>query len=184
MCKLGIICTLLFMFPFGCASATIPVNYTAQNTVRIKGAMSIGEFRYLPTEEGKVKPNQVKNTAMGAVYIGANIADLVRRATVVELEQSGISIAEDSPLELSGDVIEFTADDFGYSVDWSYSVRYRIVRAGDLKPVLDKVYEADRKKTGKTGAAIDFGPSICEMIRSSFERFVGDPEVRAILKGK
>lgn len=166
----------------GCAAATIPINYSAQNLVKLQGKVAIGTFSYRPADEKKVKPNQIQNTAMGRIFVGVDIKDFVKRATALELEKSGIVITETAPVILHGEVQEFKADDFGYSVDWSYSIKYQLEQMGTSKTLLDKVYVADRKKTGKTGAAADFSPSINEMILSAFEKFMNDHDAREILK--
>lgn len=170
-------------------SGTIPVNYSAQNFVRYKGAVDIGPFDYAPTRiserEGRpVAANQLQNTAVGSIYIAVNVADLVQRATALELERTGVAIGQDSPLVLSGDVLEFKAADLGYSVDWTYSVRYVLKRRSDNESVLSEVYAADPKKTGKFGMAADYAPSVNEMILSAYDKFIRDPKVRALVESK
>jgi hypothetical protein len=111
----------------GCAG-TIPVNYSPQNFARYEGRADVGPFGYAPADTGKVKPNQIQSTAMGTILLTANIADLVQRATALELEKTGIRLGDSNPLMVSGEVLEFKADDLGYSVDWTYAVRYKISR--------------------------------------------------------
>lgn len=165
----------------GCAG-TIPVNYVPQNIVRYSGDTNVGQFTYAPSENGKVAENQLQNTAVGKIFLPSKISELVMRATALELEKTGIKIS-DSDISLSGEVIEFKADDLGYSVDWTYSIRYTITNASGAK-VVDKVYAADPKKTGKFGLAADFSSSINDMILSGYSKFISDPEVRAALSAK
>lgn len=172
----------------GC-SATIPVNYAPQNFVRFEGTADIGAFSYAPTRipeaEGRpVAPNQLQNTAVGQVFIGVGVADLVQRATALELEKTGVKLSDQSPVRLSGEVLEFKVDDLGYSVDWTYSVRYVIDRKADGTVLLSEPYSADKKKTGKFGQAADYSPSINEMILSAYDKFIRDPRVQAIIGGK
>lgn len=173
---IGVIAAL---FLTGCAG-TIPVTYTPQNYVRYAGASDIGKFEYAAATNGKVAPNQIENTAVGGIFFGVNVADLVQRATALELEKTGFAVGDKHPLQLSGDVLEFMADDLGYSVDWSYSIRYKIVRKSDSIVLLDKIYKADQKKTGKFGLAADFSPSVNEMILSGYDKFIKDDQVRKI----
>ncbi len=174
---LGLVATVLL---YGCAG-TLPVTYVPQNFARYQGRVDIGRFTYLPADQGIVKPNQIQNTAIGQIYIGANIADFVQRATALELEKTGFNISDSNPLQISGEVIEFKANDLGYSVDWSYSIRYKITRKKDSTELLNKVYNAEPKKTGKfTTAASDYGPSVNEMVLSGYDKFVRDEEVRNI----
>ncbi|SLM49944.1 conserved exported protein of unknown function [Nitrospira japonica] len=176
-----IVTTLVFgmMSLAGCA-ATIPVNYTAQNFARYEGRANVGSFQYVPANTGKVAPNQIQSTAIGSIYVAANVADLVQRATALELEKTGFRLGDNNPLVLSGDILEFQADDLGYSVDWSYSIRYKISRKADGSELLNKIYLADRKTTGKFGEASDYAPSINEMILSGYDKFIRDDQVRKI----
>lgn len=165
----------------GCAG-TIPVKYSAQNIVRYNGRVDMARFVYVPAQVGKVASNQIENTAPGgSIYIGANIADLVRRATALELEKTGFQISEIYPIQLSGEVLEFKVDDLGFNAEWRYSVRYKITRKSDRTDLLNKVYVADPRTTGKLGVAADYAPSVNEMILSGYEKFIRDEQVRKIL---
>ena len=166
----------------GCAG-TIPVNYTPSNIVRYVGSAHVGDFSYQPAHPGKVATNQIQNTAIGKIFLPSSVSDLVRRATALELEKTGISIGA-GDVQVSGDVLEFKADDLGYSVDWTYSVRYVITNRESGAELLNKIYEADPIRTGKFGVASDFSSSINDAILSGYSKFIGDPEARAILTGQ
>jgi hypothetical protein len=171
---------IIIILIYGCAG-TLPVTYVPQNFARYQGRADIGKFKYLPAEQGIVKPNQIQNTAIGQIYIGANISDFVQRATALELEKTGFNISDSNPLQISGEIIDFKADDLGYSVDWSYSIRYIITRKKDSAELLNKVYTAEPKKTGKFSmTAADYGPSVNEMVLSGYDKFIRDEEVRNI----
>ena len=184
-------------------SGTIPVNYTPQNFVRFEGSTDIGPFTYAPSRGSEViveptnavnpaafdgttarrltiAPNQIQNTAAGQIYIGVNVGDLVQRATALELEKTGFKIDDRSPLRLSGEVLEFKADDLGYSVDWTYSVRYLIEQKSDGGLLLNETYVAEKKRTGKFGQAADYSSVVNEMILSAYDKFIRDPRVQAI----
>jgi hypothetical protein len=172
---------LLLFFGIGCAG-TIPATYVPQNFARYHGRADIGPFTYEPADKGIVKPNQIQNTALGQIYIATNIAEFVQRATALELEKTGFNISDQNPLQISGEVIEFKADDLGYSVDWTYSIRYKITRKKDSAVLLNKIYVAEPIKTGKfSRAASDYGPSVNEMVLSGYDKFIRDEEVRNIL---
>jgi len=174
---LGLVSTILI---YGCAG-TLPVTYVPQNFARYQGRVDIGHFTYEAADQGKVKPNQIQNTALGQIYIGANVSDFVQRATALELEKTGFNISDSNPLQISGEVLEFKADDLGYSVDWTYSIRYKVTRKKDSSELLNKVYTAEPKKTGKfSRAAADYGPSVNEMVLSGYDKFIRDEEVRNI----
>ena len=162
-------------------SGTIPSSYTPGNIVRTDGATAIGDFTYQPHDQGRAAPNQLMNTAAGTIYISENVVDLVRRATALELEKSGVRLDQDAGIAIGGDVLEFKADDLGYSVDWYYSIRYRIHSAGNPIPMFERTYTAPKKTTGKFGQPGDYTESVNVMIREAYEQFAGDPDVQAIL---
>ena len=167
----------------GCAG-TIPVNsYTPQNFVRIDGEAKVGEFSYQPALEGKVADNQVQNTAIGKIFLPSKISDLVQRATALELEKTGIALGSGN-IEVSGSVVEFKADDLGYSVDWTYSVRYMITDKTSGNTIVNKIFTAEPIKTGKFGLASDFSSSINDAILSGYNKFISDPDVKAALAKK
>lgn len=196
-------CAVTVLLFTGCAATTIPVNYSAQNFVRYAGKAEIGNFTYAPSEvyvsvgtgttvisnsrraepsrklATKVAPNQLQNTAIDNVYIGVNVADLVKRATALELEKTGFVIG-DSNIQVSGDVLEFKANDLGYNVDWTYSIRYKLTDKSSGLELFSKIYIAEPKKTGKFGMASDYTPSINEMILSAYDKFITDDQVKKI----
>lgn len=165
----------------GCAG-TIPVSYTAQNITRYDGSAHVGTFSYAPADSGEVAVNQIANTAIGKIYIPSSVADLVQRATALELEKTGIQLGAGN-LVVSGDVLEFKADDLGYSVDWSYRIRYVISNSANNTELHRAIYTADPVKTGKFGRASDYSSSVNDMILSAYNKFISDAKVRAILTG-
>lgn len=66
-------------------------------------------------------------------------------------------------------------------MNWSYSVRYKINRKSDGAELLNKVYVAEPKKTGKFGLPSDYTPSINEMILSGYDKFIRDEQARKLL---
>ncbi len=171
---------LAAMIVLAACSGTIPSNYTAGNIVRTEGAAKVGTFVYQAHAEGKAAPNQLVNSAVGTVYISENVVDLVRQATALELEKSGVKLDEGSRMTVSGDVLDFRIDDLGYSVDWYYTIRYRILDGGSV--VHQRDYTLPKKTTGKFGQAGDYTQSINVMIRGGYEMFARDPDVQSILR--
>jgi hypothetical protein len=169
---------LAFVLVCGCAE-TIPVKYEAQNVVRYEGQAEVGKFTYTATQDG-IASNQLENTEPASVYIGADVADLVRRATALELEKTGVVLTERSPIRLSGDVLRFLKDDLGINVDWTYCVRYRLARKSDSREVFDAVYKV-AKRSGKSKLAADMAPTVNELILSAYDQFIRDGRARGIL---
>jgi hypothetical protein len=163
----------------GCAG-TLPVAYQPQNFVRYEGQADVGQFTYVPAKNGNVAPNQIENTAVGSVYISADVADFVRRATALELEKTGVALSDRSPVQVYGDVLRFKIGDLGYSIDWTYCVRYRVTRKTDARDVVNAVYKVE-KKTGKFGLAADYTPSVNELILTAYDQFIRDERTRKVL---
>jgi hypothetical protein len=169
----------------GCAG-TIPTDaYIPQNFARYDygNSVDMGTFRYVPLSDAKLnlKPNQIQNTAMGSVFISMNVADMVKRATALELEKTGLVLKDLANIAVAGDILEFKADDLGYSVHWTYAIRYKIISKPSGRPIYEHEYRPEMKKTGKFGLPSDFASSVYETILSGYDMFIRDPKVRELL---
>ena len=174
-------CISVLLGVLSACAGTIPVAYEPQNFVRYEGRADVGKFTYTPAQLGKLDPNQIENTAVGTtIYIGADVAEFVRRATALELEKTGVALTDRSPVQVSGEVLRFKAGDFGFNIDWTYCVRYKVTRKSDSREVLDAVYKVE-KKSGKSNLASDLTPSVNELILSGYDQFIRDDRTRAVL---
>lgn len=163
----------LFLILANC-STTVPASYTPQSFTEIgDGQIAIGEFSYAPMESG-IAANQLQNTAVGSIYIGTNVADFVKRATALELGRSGLRVSENADFRVDGVVEELKLDDLGYSVDWTYRVRYTLGRPSDRAAILDEVYSVGPIRTGKFGLPSDYSPSLNELVLEGIENFMQD----------
>ena len=167
----------------GCAG-TLPTNsYEPQNFIRTSGEIEVGKFKYLPFENGKTKkPNQIQNSAIGSIYISTNVADFVQRGTALELEKSGILLNANSPYRLEADIILLKAEDIGYSVNWEYSIKYKIVKKSDGTVTYERICTPSVKKTGKFGLAMDYAQTINEIILSGYDIFIRDEKAISYLQ--
>lgn len=136
----------------------------------------MGEFQYKPYLEGVVKSNQIKNTAIGSIYISTDVANFVKRGTALELEKSGVVMSDNSPYRLCADIIDFTCDDIGYSVLWKYSITYKFIQNADNVVVYSKNFTPEPKKTGKFGLPMDYANIVSEIILAGYDMFIRDPE--------
>lgn len=149
---------LLALLASGCAHPA-PVNYAPSSVMTASGTLSVGNFTYLPAashapaaEPGGmaqgVAPNQIRNTAMGNIYIDRDVSLFVRNAVFAELRFVGVR-TDNPDRVLRGDIQEFFIDDLGYSVDWTLRIRYQLLTKGSAKrPSYDSVKEIKRT-TGK-----------------------------------
>ncbi len=175
--------SMMFLLLVGCAG-TLPTNsYIPQNIVRTAGTVDMGTFIYTPYVSGKVKKaNQVQNTAIGSIYISTDVADFVKRGTALELEKSGVLLDPNAPIRLDGDILEFKADDLGYSVDWTYKIQYKIIQKDNSHILFQKTFAPTPKKGGKFGLAQDYSSIVGENVLSGYDLFIRDTEVRNILE--
>ena len=77
----------------GCSS-TVPVNYVPAPSMRGEGAVSVGQFVYMPAQRGDVQANQFQpspNGALGAMYLSENVDELLKDALVKELIAAGFN---------------------------------------------------------------------------------------------
>lgn len=158
----------------GCAG-TLPASYTPQSFMDVgTGVVEIGKFSYGPAMSGDVDSNQLQNTAAGSIYISTDVSSFVRRATALELERAGLQVMERSPYLIEGKVQEFKIDDLGYSVDWTYKIRYVLKSKDAGKNIIDKVYNVGPVRTGKFGKPSDYTPSINQLVLRAIEKFMED----------
>lgn len=174
---------VMILLVAGCAG-TLPTNsYVPQNIVRTSGSIDMGTFIYTPYVTGAVKkPNQIQNRAMGSLYISTDVADFVKRGTALELEKSGVALNPDAPIKLDGDILEFQADDLGYSIDWTYKIAYKIIQKSDSKILFEQTFAPAPKKSGKFGLAQDYSSIVGENVLTGYDLFIRNPEVRQILE--
>lgn len=174
---------LLTMFLSGCAVTLPTTSYTPQNFIKASGKIDMGTFQYMPFIEGKVKKsNQMQNTAAGQIYLSMDISDYSKRGTALELEKSGVVLLESANFRLDGNVIEFMADDLGYSIDLKYAIQYKIVDKNSSQVLFDKTFIAPQKKIGKFGDAVAYTTVASEMVLSGYELFIRDGDVKRIFE--
>ncbi|MGC6511159.1 MAG: integrase [Parvibaculales bacterium] len=171
----NLIVLLALSFSVGACSGTLPVEYNSQSYIKIKNKeLALGEFSYIAFDEGKVKSNQISNTAIGSIFIGEDVALYFKRATAIELGNAGVVINNEDDLELSGNVIQFEADDLGYSVDWTFKVHYLLQNKSKEETLIDKRYSAKERKTGKFGLPSDFSSVVNLLMVDVIEQLMRD----------
>lgn len=167
-CRLVVASLFLFVLA-GCASRPLPLNYAPSSVLTAEGKVDVTAFQYLPAQGGKIKPNQVRNTAMGDVVFEKNVDMIMRDAVFSEMRLVGIKMDKGGNA-LSGRIEEFLIDDLGYSVDWTLRVRY-IVTDPQGQVVYDQVKNVERN-TSKFANV--FG-ALNETIKLNIEQTIQDP---------
>ena len=163
----------------GCATGPVPVNYAPSSVKTATGALSVGDFKYLPSEAAAAKPvpsNVIRNTAMGEIKIDRDVKVFVRDAVFAELRFVGIKTNDGSKI-LTGEIEEFLVDDLGYSIDWTLRVNYSLTEVASNKVIYQSVKNTQRKTAKFVNA---FG-ALNETIKLNAEQLLDDAEfVKAI----
>lgn len=153
----------------GCAPAPIVLNYAPSSTMTVQGAESVAGFDYLPAANGKVKPNQIRNTAIGNVYLEKNVGEYFKQAFFTESRFVGINV-NGGPV-VHGKINEFLIDDLGYSIDWTLDVTYVVDGPTSGEPCFTKD-KAIKRHTAKFANV--FG-TLNEVMKQNIEEVFKDP---------
>jgi hypothetical protein len=116
---------LLFVALTVVGCAPISLNYSPSSAMTATGSFSVSDFKYIPAIEGKVKPDQIKNTALGSFIVDKNIDIFFKEALFKEFRFVGIKMEDKSKI-LGGEIQEFLIDDLGFRVDWTLRVKYEL----------------------------------------------------------
>lgn len=139
------------------------------------GSVIVTPFSYLPAVTGKVKANQIQNTAIGNLYFDQNIDVMIHDAVFKELRFVGIKV-DGSDRKLTGEIQEFLIDDLGYSVDWTLIVKYRVVTDSGV------VYESVKEVKRNTNKFANMFGSLNETIKFNVEELLKDQAFLAAIK--
>ena len=150
----------------GCTTI-LPLNYSPSSGLSATGSVRVAEFRYLPALNGKIKPNQIENTAWDDLYFDQEIGAFFRDAVVKELGLVGVK-TDSKSRTLTGEVREFLIDDLGSNVDWTLRILYR-VRSPDKM-----LYESERITQRRTAKGGDPFKPMYETIRLNIEETIKD----------
>lgn len=185
----------------GCGTAPpIPINYAPSSVLSASGTLQISDFVYEPAlpaaptatapekkleknsgrkvaSKKKVASNQIRNTAMGNIFIDRDVNVFVRDAVFAELRFVGVKTDGARPV-LRGHIEEFLIDDLGYSVDWTLRVRYELLGADGSAPIYQSVKNTQRN-TAKFANV--FG-AMNETVKLNAEELIKDPAFLAAIK--
>ena len=168
----------------GCAGLIPTTSYVPQNVIRYehKNSVDVGTFTYVPELEGEREANQLQFIGLGDIHISTSVSEMVKRATGLELEKTGIVLNDLSDISVNGDVLIMKVNVIGLSMTWDYTIRYKIIQKKSQKLLLSKEYQIPTKRTGKFNTrASDYSQIINEMVLTGYEMFIRDPEVRTLL---
>ncbi|WP_018651635.1 hypothetical protein [Actinobacillus capsulatus] len=182
MKKFLIIATLLLLTGCSATINTAQLPYQAQNYNKVNASVVLGDFTYLPAEQGRLKESEIENTAVGTLYLERSIADIAKQVTAKELVQSGVTLGQGN-IKILGKVKELKMDDLGYSIDYSYIINYQILK--NNMPVWSEDYRPNKVTTSKFTVTIhEIIAQIYRMMGAGYEKFITDENVKRILESK
>ncbi len=123
-----------------------PLEYSPQSFKQIKNKnLAIGEFIYLPHENGKVKSNQIQNPPWNNIYFSQDISQYFSRATALELKQAGADLSEKNNWKLTAKIYELKAR-WRQWLFYEFEAGFRIVDTETGKEILNKKYKSKERK--------------------------------------
>lgn len=166
---LALLSVLAILSLSGCGTATVPMNYAPSSVMTVKGSVAVAPFTYLPASTGEVKPNQIRNTAIGNIYFEQNIDTIIRDSVFKEFRFVGIKV-EDQDRKISGEIQEFLIDDLGYSIDWILRIKYVVTDSTGV------TYEATKEIKRNTNKFANVFGALNETIKLNVEDLLNDPK--------
>ncbi|AOB30616.1 hypothetical protein AKI39_07815 [Bordetella sp. H567] len=199
-CILGTAGALALVALAGCANVRgIPYTYTPASTISADGAVALGDFSYdvnrqpdaspsltpgasqpvqtTTRRRTDVKPNQIRNTAMGDILLEKDIKDVMHDATFTELRFVGIKLGANQPRVLTASIQDFLCDDLGYSVDWTLSIEYMVTDTSTGQ----RVYDGTKKVQRKTAKFANVFGALNDVLRLNIEELLKDPAFLAAI---
>lgn len=170
--RISLLSALVFLTACGTPQG-VTLTYAPSSIKTAEGAVEVGEFKYSaidPKTKKEVPQNQIRNTAMGDIIIDRNVSQFVRDAVFSELRLVGVKTAPTSKV-LTGDVEDFLIDDLGYSIDWTYRVKYTVTQKPSGQTLYTGVKNIQRK-TAKFGNPLG---ALNETVKLSVEQLLDDP---------
>jgi uncharacterized lipoprotein len=153
----------------GCGTNKLPLNYAPTSVLTASGEARVDQFDYAPARGGKIKSNQIRNTAIGNLYFEQDIAVIFKDAVFKELRFVGVKM-DAGNATISGEIEEFLIDDLGYSVDWTLRVRYQVKDASGAV-----VYESVKNIQRNTNKFANVFGALNETIKLNIEEIIKDP---------
>jgi hypothetical protein len=119
-----VLTVLAFAGLVSACSVTVPLPYSPENNYEMTGGAAVSNFDYQPPKP--LPSNQIRNTAVGEVFLPVPVGTHVANAVRKEFRYAGLSTKAESNCNVTGTVYDFAFDDLGYSVDFISDIEYVI----------------------------------------------------------
>ena len=151
----------------GCTTV-VPLNYSPSSVLSASGSVSVSDFQYLPAISGRIKPNQIRNTAISTPDFDQEINVFFRDAVFKELRFVGVKL-DNKARVLNGEIKDFLIDDLGFNVDWSLNVLYRVKASDKILYEFESITKRRTTKFANTFGALN------EVIKLNIDEIIKDP---------
>ena len=175
-----ILCLLSAVIIIGCSYKMHP--YSPSILIEGKGRLGVGQFKYLPYDQGKLKDNQVNSDIIyRPIYADQKIVDHVKDATSKELLLIGYKVDPEAQTIISGDIIEYSCKMLGFSYDVLVKIRFVISenKDGTWKETYNNIsngpFSISKFETSNISAILNEG------LKNCINNFISDAQSRKIL---
>ncbi len=172
---------ILVLVASGCAMKM--TSYSPSILMEGQGRVTVSDFKYLPSDDGKLKSNQV-DTGMGLnpLYSENEIKDYVSDAVSKELKFIGYRLDPEASLSISGNIVEYSMDYIGLrNVDAKVSIEFIVTGLADGKR--QELYRKNQEGfyTASKWTSTEFTLMMNEALRNCIKSFVSDAQAKKIL---
>lgn len=167
----------IFLLLCGC-SITLSMPYQTATTAELKGNIEVENFKFHP--KSGFSQDQIRNTAIGSVYLTENVDTFFTNALKREMRQSALSIKSGAGCKLSGTVNDFAIDDLGYSVTYISNVHY-VLSGNSGKTIFGKTYDV-KFDTSKHIFMEAMFANVNKAISDNINKLLTDPVFQEVIK--
>lgn len=164
----------------GCGGVTLTLPYQPVTTAEVKGNVEVETFKYYP-KDGFAQ-NQVRNTALGKLYLTENVDDFITNAVRRELRQATLSLKQGAKCKLQGEINDFALDDLGYSVTYISNIHYTLSDNSGTA-LYDNIVDVNFK-TSKFLVAQAVFANVNKAISDNVDKFINDPVLQKAIADK
>lgn len=160
-----------------CAEVKVTLPpYTPVTTEEIGGNIAVNDFAYYPKQG--VAQNEIRETAVGRIFLTEEVGSYYANALRRELRQSGASL-KDSNCTLDGEVNDFAIDSLGFSADYMTDVRY-IVKDGKQAALFDNSYRVKFNTTKFVAPQVLFA-NINKSVSDNIDQLLKDKTFQKVI---
>lgn len=162
----------------GC-SVTVPLPYSPESGYELDGGAAVENFDYKPPRP--LPSNQVRNTAVGDIFLAVPVGTHVANAVRKEFKYSWLSTKADSDCYVSGIVYDFALEDLGFSINYKSDIEYVISEKLTSLEIFRNRYKVNLRGAKGDPNTIE---NINKMLSENIGKFMADPGFQGLFPAK